>query len=73
LAQMESGESGTIVSITGGRGMVTRLDSMGMRVGVDVKKVSAQILRGPVTVQIGGTQLAIGFGMAQKILVEVPE
>jgi len=70
---MESGESGTIVSITGGRGMVTRLDSMGMRVGVDVKKVSAQILRGPVTVQIGGTQLAIGFGMAQKILVEVPE
>jgi ferrous iron transport protein A len=44
-----------------------------MRVGVRVRKVSAQILRGPVTVQMGGTQLAIGFGMAQRVLVEVAE
>jgi ferrous iron transport protein A len=53
--------------------MLRRLDSLGMRIGVEVRKVSAQLMRGPVTVQVGGTQLAIGFGMAQRILVEVRE
>lgn len=70
---MESGESGVIVSIGGGKHMLRRLDSLGMRIGVEVRKVSAQLMRGPVTVQVGGTQLAIGFGMAQRILVEVRE
>jgi ferrous iron transport protein A len=73
LTQMESGESGVIVSVAGGRGLKSRLDSMGIRVGVRVRKISAQILKGPVTVQIGTTQIALGFGMAQRVLVEVVE
>ena len=28
-------------------------------------------MRGPVTLQVGQAQLAIGYGMAGKILVEV--
>jgi Fe2+ transport system protein FeoA len=27
-------------------------------------------MRGPVTVRVGNSQVAIGFGMANKILVE---
>jgi Fe2+ transport system protein FeoA len=28
-------------------------------------------MRGPVTIRVGQTQMAIGFGMARRILVEV--
>ena len=28
-------------------------------------------MRGPVTIQFDNTQVAIGFGMANKILVEI--
>ena len=73
LAQMESGASGVVVQINGGKGMRGRLEAMGLRVGVEVRKVSAQLLKGPVTIQAGGTQLAIGLGAAQKVLVEVTE
>jgi ferrous iron transport protein A len=40
-------------------------------VGKKVTKVSAQLMRGPVTVRIDNSQVAIGFGMAKKILVEI--
>jgi ferrous iron transport protein A len=73
LVELESGESGVVVSIAGGRAMRSRLEALGIRVGVEIRKVSAQLLRGPVTVRVGGTQLAIGFGMAGRIVVEVPE
>lgn len=73
LAQMESGASGIVVRVSGGKGMRARLESLGLRVGAEVRKVSAQLLKGPVTIQVGGTQLAIGFGVAQKVFVEVPE
>ena len=43
---------------------------MGLRVGVKIKKLSAQVLKGPVTIKIGNTKLALGPKMAQKILVE---
>ncbi len=73
LVEMESGESGVVVSMVGGKAMRSRLEALGVRVGVELRKVSAQLLRGPVTVRVGGTQLAIGFGMAERIVVEVPE
>ena len=73
LVEMESGESGVVVSMGGGKAMRSRLEALGVRVGVELRKVSAQLLRGPVTVRVGGTQLAIGFGMAERIDVEVPE
>lgn len=73
LTQMESGQSGEVVSIEGGRHMTGRLSVMGIRVGVIVTKITSQLMRGPVSVQVGGTQLAIGYGMARRIIVEVDE
>jgi ferrous iron transport protein A len=46
---------------------------MGIRPGKRVTKVSSMLMRGPVTVQVDGTQLAMGFGMARRIIVELPE
>ncbi|MFO8102161.1 MAG: FeoA family protein [Dehalococcoidia bacterium] len=70
VAQMKVGQSGQVTEIGGGRGM-KRLEAMGMRPGKQITKLSGMFGRGPVTVQIGGGQLAIGFGMARKIIVEV--
>ena len=71
LARMEQGETGVIVEIEGGHNLEERLDVMGIREGSRVKKISGQLMRGPVTIMAGSTHTAIGYGMAQKILVEV--
>ncbi|TET79373.1 ferrous iron transport protein A [candidate division TA06 bacterium] len=73
LTQLESGQSGEVVFIEGGRNMTCRLSVMGIRVGVTVTKITSQLMRGPVSIQVGGTQLAIGYGMARRIIVEVDE
>jgi len=69
LTQMKVGQVGTVVEIQGGHGLTRRLQALGIRVGVRIIKVSSQIMRGPVTVQIGNSRVAIGFGMARKIIV----
>ncbi len=69
-AQMKAGQSGWVVEVGKGRGM-RRVEAMGLRSGKRITKVSGMFGRGPVTIQIEGTQLALGFGMAQKIIVEV--
>lgn len=71
LTQLDEGESGTVVGIEGGFGLARRLESMGIRVGKRLTKVSSQFMRGPVCIRIDGCQVALGFGMAKKILVEV--
>jgi len=71
LTQLEAGETGTIIQILGGHGLVRRLEALGIRPGKRVTKISSMLLRGPVTIQADSTQIAIGFGMSNKIMVEV--
>jgi ferrous iron transport protein A len=71
LTEMQAGQAGKVVEISGGRGMTMRLDAMGIRPGVVITKVSAQIMRGPVIVETGRTRVAIGFGMARRIICKV--
>jgi len=71
LTQLEGGESGVVVEIHGGHGLIRRLESLGIRVGKKVTKVSSQFMRGPVTNRIGNSHVALGFGMAKKIFVEI--
>lgn len=71
LSEMPPGEKGRISAIQGGRGLVRKLDAMGIRIGKEITKVSEQWMRGPVLLRQGNTQVAIGFGMAQQILIEI--
>jgi len=48
-----------------------RLEALGIRPGMKVTKVSSMLFRGPVTLRVGNAQVAIGFGMANRIIVEV--
>jgi len=71
LSQMQAGQSGVVVQMQGGRGLINRLSALGIRPGQRVTKVSSMFMRGPVTIQIGNAQVAIGFGMAKRIIVEL--
>jgi ferrous iron transport protein A len=70
LTAMKAGMVGTVISIDGGSGLVKRLNAMGIRPGVEIAKRSSQLMRGPVTVAIGNMQMAIGYGMAKRIILE---
>ena len=71
LAQMQIGQIGKIVEINGGAGLARKLDALGIRAGKEVKKISGQLMRGPVLLQCNNTRTAVGFGMASRVLVEV--
>ncbi len=71
LTQMQSGHSGTVVQIQDGHGLVDRLNALGIMPGKRITKISSMIARGPVTIEVDRAQVAIGFGMANRIIVEL--
>ena len=71
LARMQTGQSGTVVQIQGGHGLVNRLNALDIRPGKRITKVSSMFMRGPVTIEVDRSQVAIGFGMAKRIIVEL--
>ena len=71
LSDLKPGQSGIVVEIQGGHGLINRLSSLGIRPGQKITKVSSMLMRGPVTIQVGNAQVAIGFGMANKIIVKL--
>jgi len=73
LAQMQTGQSGTVVQIQGGYGLVNRLNALGIRPGKRITKIGSMLMRGPVTIQVDRAQVAIGFGMAKRVIVELDQ
>ncbi|MDD5355388.1 MAG: FeoA family protein [Candidatus Omnitrophica bacterium] len=71
LTRVRQGESGIIEEIQGGLVALHKIQSIGLRPGKKIKKVSSHFLCGPQTVKVGHMQVAIGFGMAKKILIKV--
>ena len=68
LLLLENGHSGRIASIEGGKQMVMRMLSLGLRVGTVVNMLNH---RGKsVVIQNAGTRVALGPGIADKLLVE---
>ncbi len=70
LTRMRIGERGRVIDIQGGWGLLRKLEALGIRQGIEIVKVSSQLMRGPITIRVGNTQVAIGFGMARRIMVE---
>ena len=56
--------------LEGGRGFQEKIFCLGIRTGKNVKVVSSQPIGGPLVVEIDGFQVAVGRGMAEKIIVE---
>lgn len=70
LAQLKPGQNGIVREIAGGENASRRLSALGIRPGKRLIKVSAMLMGGPVVVSIDRRQLALGHGMARKILVD---
>ncbi len=70
-AKMKAGQSGIVVEYKGGHGLSRRLDALGLRPGKKVTKVGSMFGRGPVTLQIGRTQIALGHSAADKVTIEL--
>ena len=70
---MKPGQRGVLVEIRGGHGMVRRLEALGLRLCKRIRKVSSMLMRGPVVVEVDGFQIAIGYGIASRIIVEIIE
>ncbi len=73
LCRMRPGQSGVVVEIQGGFGLINRLNARGILPGKRVMKISSMIARGPVTIEVDRVQIAIGFGMAKRIIVELDQ
>ncbi len=70
LADLKIGESAKIVSMHGGKYFAQKAESLGIRIGSKVKKMSAQVMAGPITIKVGQTTIALGHRMAKRIYVE---
>ncbi len=71
LTQLRAGRRGRIMRIIGGRGLACKLEALGIREGEEIKKISEQWMRGPVLLQHGHSQVALGFRMASKVFVRI--
>ena len=70
LSQLGTGKTAVIKSIEGGFGFQRKITSLGLRIGKEMNMISSQPFRGPAVVKVGNMRIAIGRGMANKIIVE---
>ena len=70
LIEAASGKPCRVIGIRAGRRAISNLESLGVRPGVLLTKLHAQLVRGPISVRIGSLQLAVGWGIASRIMVE---
>ena len=70
LLNLAVNETAKVIRIDGGHGIAKRLESLGLRQGVHVKKINSSVLGGPIVIRVGRTNMAIGKGISRKIVVE---
>lgn len=71
LAQMKENKKGVVAAIDAGPVLTRRFMSMGIYTGREITKLSHFAMKGPVAIKIGRSVLALGHGMAAKIIVEI--
>jgi ferrous iron transport protein A len=69
LRDLPNGAFGRIAEMPAKDGCAERLEALGLRVGKVVEKVSGMPFHGPVTLQLDGRQIAIGWKISSSVLV----
>ncbi len=70
LIKLRANRKGKIVEILGGSNLQSRLMNMGVFKGKEISKLSHVGLRGPVVIKSGRSILALGHGVAAKVILE---
>ncbi len=71
LVNLKDGQTGIIIAVTGGRTLTKRLADLGLTNGTEIKVIGRTIFSGPVQIEVCGSRLVIGNGLASKIDVEL--
>lgn len=70
VTQLNNGESAKVVALNHNNDIVSKLEAMGIIPDAVITKKSSIPAKGPVIIERGSVQFAIGYGMAQKIIVK---
>lgn len=70
LEKLPENKTAEIISIIGGRIAAKRLADLGMVHGAQIKILKEALLGGPIEVELKGSKLVLGRGLAAKILVK---
>ena len=70
LIDLKNNESAVVKTVLG-ENASRRLEALGVRPGKTIKKTGSHFWGGPITIIVGSTKIAIGRGMAEKIMVEI--
>jgi ferrous iron transport protein A len=73
LDQVYENKKATVIDIQGGSGVRQRLSQMGIHPGDMITMRRYGALRGPLLIEIHGSQVALGRGIASRIVVEKVE
>ena len=68
LSRVDEGQTVTVVSVHGGRGLRSRLTTMGLLPKIQIRVVHNGRF-GPFVISIKNSRIAIGRGVADKIMV----
>jgi ferrous iron transport protein A len=73
LDQVNENKKATVIDIRGGQGIRQRLGQMGIHPGDTITMLRIGALRGPILIEVHSSQVALGRGIASKVIVEEME
>ncbi len=68
LSTLRPGEQGVVVELVGGRGLLSRMTSLGFTPGAEVTVVQ-NFGRGPLIARVRDARIALGRGQAARLYV----
>jgi ferrous iron transport protein A len=73
LDQLYESKRAKVIDVQGGQGIRQRLGQMGIHPGDTITILRYGALRGPILIELHGSQVALGRGIASRIIVEEVE
>ncbi|MBN1102357.1 MAG: ferrous iron transport protein A [Deltaproteobacteria bacterium] len=70
LKELKNGSIAVVKDIQGGRALHHRLGRLGVHPSDKIRVVRNGFFGGPVLIEVHGTEVGIGQGMAERIVVE---
>jgi ferrous iron transport protein A len=71
LTKLKCKKLAVIKRLEGGLEFQRKISDLGIRIGKHVQVVSCQPFKGPLVIKIDSMRIALGRGMASKIIVEL--
>ena len=71
LARIKPGTMVRVAGICGGWELRQRLNQLGIHINDKITIKQAGVFKGPMLVEVHGSRVALGCGMARKVIVEI--